>query len=379
MEFRISTFELQKAVRLLGVSARANADDFSERVIIEANEDNIVRFLSTNNLTSIEVESPAKVSSPGETTIQYGKIHSFVQSYTPWMDTYGAKEFLINSTSKGVTVSVDNVYEDGKISKGNLKLVTLNGCNTPKPKTFESDTFILNSSIFKNAVSKVVYAVGHGQTQRTVLQGVFIQFDEDSIYFAGANGTLLSEYRINNPSDHKEGSFIFRHDGVMALKRALGEETQMFWDVSSDRQVKVKFDNVCFWGRKIVGYDFPVYRNIFDTFDNKIVVEKKKILNSVYPLLGVLDDSDNHRLSIEIKDGELSFYCKTASIVCDTDVDFDGSFKIDINGSFLKETVEPIADDIILMKFSDRTKPLILDSGNFENQKAAIMPISGGN
>ncbi len=379
MEFRISTFELQKAVRLLGVSARVNTEDFSERVIIEANEDNIVKFLSTNNLTSIEVESPAEVISPGEITIQYGKIVAFVTSYVPWTDTHGAKEFLVKGTDKGMTIAVDNVYEDGKVSKGKLKLAILDGYSTPRPRVFKNDTFVLNSGIFKNAISKVVYAVGYGQTQRTVLQGVFIQFDKDSIYFAGANGTLLSEYRINNPSDHKEGSFIFRHDGVMALKRALGEETQMFWDISSEGQVKVKFDNVCFWGRKIVGHDFPVYRNIFDTFDNKIVIEKKKILNSIYPLLGVLDDSDNSRLSIEIKDRELSFYCKAASVVCDTDVDFDASFKIDINGTFLKETVEPIEDDIILMKFSNSSKPLVLDSGNFENQKAAIMPVSGGN
>jgi DNA polymerase III sliding clamp (beta) subunit (PCNA family) len=176
----------------------------------------------------------------------------------------------------------------------------------------------------------------------------------------------------------KEGHFIFRHDGVMALKRALGEETQMFWDVTSDKQIKVRFDNVCFWGRKIVGHEFPVYRNIFDTFENKIVVEKKKIISSIYPMLDVLDDTDNNRLSIEIKDGELSFYCPSASITCDTDIDFKDNFKIDINGRFLKETIEPIADDIILIKFSSASSPLIFDSANFENQKAAIMPVGGG-
>jgi DNA polymerase III sliding clamp (beta) subunit (PCNA family) len=121
-----------------------------------------------------------------------------------------------------------------------------------------------------------------------------------------------------------------------------------------------------------------VYRNIFDSFENKIVVEKKKILNSIYPMLDVLDDTDNNRLSIEIKDRELSFYCKSASITCDTEVDFEGEFKIDINGRFLKDTVEPIVDDIILIKFSSDSAPLIFDSGNFENQKAAIMPVGGG-
>ena len=377
MEFRINTVELQRVIRLLGVSAKPNSDDISEKVSIEAKDDK-VKFLSTNSLTSIEVESPAKVSSPGKSIVKYGKIISFITSYVPWVDTHGAKEFLIKSTSKSVVISVDNVYKDGKVSKGLLKLTTLDNYNVPKPRAFEKDSFILNSGIFKSAISKVVYAVGHNQTQKTVLQGVFVQFDEDSIYFAGANGRLLSEYKISNPSSLKEGSFIFRHDGVMALKRALGEETQMFWDVTSDKQIKVKFDNVCFWGRKIVGHEFPTYRSIFDTFENKIVVEKGKILSSIYPLLDALDDTDNNRLSVELKDGELSFYCKSASIVCDTEIDFKGDFKIDINGRFLKDTIEPIADDIILIKFSNKSSPLIFDSGNFENQKAAIMPVGGG-
>jgi DNA polymerase III sliding clamp (beta) subunit (PCNA family) len=377
MEFRINTVELQRAIRLLGVSAKPNSDDISERISIEAENDK-VKFLTTNTLTSIEVESPAEVLSPGESVIKYGKIVSFVTSYNPWSDTYGAKDFLIKDTKKGITISVDNIYEDGKVSKGLLKLATLDSYRTPKPRAFENDSFILNSGIFKSAISKVVYAVGHNQTQKTVLQGMFIQFDKDSIYFAGANGRLLSEYKISNPSSMKEGHFIFRHDGVMALKRALGEETQMFWDVTSDKQIKVRFDNVCFWGRKIVGHEFPVYRNIFDTFENKIVVEKKKIISSIYPMLDVLDDTDNNRLSIEIKDGELSFYCPSASITCDTDIDFKDNFKIDINGRFLKETIEPIADDIILIKFSSASSPLIFDSANFENQKAAIMPVGGG-
>ena len=41
----------------------------------------------------------------------------------------------------------------------------------------------------------------------------------------------------------------------------------------------------------------------------------------------------------------------------------------------MKETVEHIKDDKVLLKFSNETGCLVFDSSNFENQKALITHI----
>jgi len=53
MDFRIETKEFQKIISLLGVTAKVNVSDFSGQVLIEANEDNTVLFVSNNNSTGI--------------------------------------------------------------------------------------------------------------------------------------------------------------------------------------------------------------------------------------------------------------------------------------------------------------------------------------
>ena len=64
-----------------------------------------------------------------------------------------------------------------------------------------------------------------------------------------------------------------------------------------------------------------------------------------------------------------------ANFICD-DVDFkEADFIVDVNGSFLKQTVEAIRDDKLLIKFSDDKGPVIFDSGNFQDQKGVVTPI----
>ncbi len=66
---------------------------------------------------------------------------------------------------------------------------------------------------------------------------------------------------------------------------------------------------------------------------------------------------------------------EAASFEYDEEVNFDGDYVIDVNGMFMIQTVDVIKDDQILIKFSNDKGVIILDSGNFEDQKALITPI----
>jgi hypothetical protein len=155
MIFSIETSELQRIIKLLGVTSKLNVQDITGRILIESNESGTISFISNNNSTAISVESiSAVVSEPGEVSILYGDIKSFVMSFLPWNETHGVKEFLFSKTKDGVSIDVDNIYENGKISKGHLKLNHFNTFNIPKPKPFGEATCILNSNIFKKATSK---------------------------------------------------------------------------------------------------------------------------------------------------------------------------------------------------------------------------------
>lgn len=375
MQFCISTSELQQVIKLLGVTAKINSVDAAGKILIETDESGAVSFFSNNGSTTVSCTSTnVEIKSVGKTSIFYNKIRSFVTAFKPWDNECGAKEFCFNLKNDGLYITVDNAHPDGKVTKGKLKVSHFLSELIQKPKPFGEVNFILNSSMFKAAVDKVIYAIEPNDFHRHALQGMNVQFDKDNIYFVGTNGRVLSEYQVKNISDLTEGNFILKYDFIMGLKRLIGGETQLFFEIN-DKVVNVKFDDILFTGKPLVGYVYPEYKPALDDFKKSIVVNKEVLMSNISPFVDILDPDDYNRLTFSIKNKQLTFESDQAKFVTEQDIDPDAELIIDVNGLLMKETIEHIKDDKILLKFSDETGCLIFDSSNFENQKSLITHI----
>jgi len=373
MDFRIETKEFQKIISLLGVTAKVNVSDFSGQILIEANEDNTVLFVSNNNSTGITVLSDkVEVASPGSATCLYGKVKSFIGPVTPWNGDFGTKDIRFFEDD-GLRAVFDVKHENGKKSVGRIKLDTFNDMRLQKPKPFVNPNFILNSNMFKKAVGKVLYAMDPSE-QRGYLQGMNIAFGKEDIFFCGTNGIILSEYKVKNSNELDGNKYMLKYDFIMGLKRAVGEETQIFFEVDG-RSIVAKFDNVCFSGHLVIGHNYPDYSPVLDKFKHTIVINKDALMSVITPFSDILDNEDNLRLTFELNQGVLKLSGGEASFECYFDVDPGLSFVIDVNGRFFYQTVETIDDDHVMIKFSDDKGVIIFDSDHFQNQKALITPI----
>lgn len=374
MDFYIETSDLQKAIKLLSVTAKMNTKDATGLVLLEASEDGTIIFLSNNNSTALSyISNGAKVEVPGTVAFEYGKIKSFIASFRPWNEKRGVRDFHFRIKDNQLNISVSNIYESGKISRGNLNLRTYDIHSIRKPSPFGEPNFVLNSNIFRTATSKVLYSIDPSEA-RPFIQGMDINFDKENIYFVGTQGRMLSEYQIKNISDIIEGDFILKYDFIMGLRRALGEETQIAFEFDN-RTVKAAFDNICLWGQNIIGHTFPPYKYLLDSFEHVIVLNKDVLLSNLLPFQDVLNPDDNYRLTFAFHNKNMMLSNEAASFEYDEEVNFDGDYVIDVNGMFMIQTVDVIKDDQILIKFSDDEGVIILDSGNFEDQKALITPI----
>jgi len=374
MDFSIETGDLQKAIKLLSVTAKVNVLDSTGRVLITADENSIVTFLSNNGSTSLSFTSDrVEVRVPGTAVIDYGKIKSFVSSFHAWNDEDGVKDFHLGLHNNFLDVSVVNTHENGKVSKGNLQLKVYDVNSVLEPKKFGKPNFVLNSNIFRTATSKVLYAINPSDT-RAFLQGMNVVFTENEICFVGTDGQRLSEYKVKNISDLDEGMFLLRYDFIMGLRRVVDSESQLSFEFD-DRTVKAAFDDVVFWGRTIIGHEFPDYKPILASFDNSIVLDKEVLMSSLLPFADILNPEDNYRLTFSLVNGEMILSCDMAEFTYDGAVEYDGSFVIDVNGQYMIQTIEVIKDDKITIRFSDDDGVLIFDSGNFGDQKALITPI----
>jgi len=375
MEFYIETSELQRIVRSLDVVSKRNTNDFTGRILIEADSDkNIVSFISNNGSEAVTIESSkVKVKTSGELSIVYGKIVRFVSSFSPLENGIGLKEFCFKLSDNHLIISVKNSHENGKVSKGRLKLETFDTHTIQKPNPFKKTNFILNSIIVKTAITKVIYAIDQNETKQFI-QGMCIRFDKDNIYFAGTNGRMLSEYVVKNTGDLTEGSFILKYGFIMGIKRIVNEDVQLFFEITKNR-VTIKFNEVCYSGDIVVGHEYPEYYPALNDFSDTIIMDKSVLMGHLYPFMDVLDGDDYNRLTFSIKNNKVIIYNDVASFEYDEPVDYKGELSVDINGQFFIQTVEAIQDDTIKICFSNSEGSLIFDSSNFEDQKALITHI----
>lgn len=375
MDFSISMSELQKVVKLLSVVVKSNATDFTGRVYIKA-ENNKLEFLANNGSTSLlYTSSNVKINEPGITSIVYHKIKFFIVSFKPWNETCGVKDVYFKMEGKNIKVSVDDFHEDGKIIKGRLKLRSYNSNLIQRPDEYKQTNFILNSTIFKKVLNKVLYAINPVDNfGGSAIQGMNISFDKENICFAATDGKVLSEYKIKNVNNYSGKPLILQYDFLMGIRRLMYGETQLFWEIN-DRNVNVKFDNMIFNGKLIIGCEYPDYKPAFEKYTDQINMSKEIIMSSLVPFADILDPDDNYRVVFEIDDKIIKVYNEQAILEFESDIQGGLSLKIDINGKLLVQTIDAILDDYILIKFSDGIGPLIFDSSTVNDQKALISPL----
>jgi len=374
MEFYISASVLQKVVKQLGVVAKTNAKDFTGLISIEALEDNVIRFVANNTTNSllVIVNEDVLVRTPGIFVVEFGKFKSFVLSFPAWSEGRGVKEFKIYVDNNKLFVSASNTTQNRKAAKAKLKLLGYDVYSVRQPMPFTGPMFSLNAALFQEATSKVLYAVDPADS-RPFITGVYFAIEKERICFAGTNGRLISEYVFGTDQPNSTvGEFLLKYDFVVNLKRLVDNEDVIQFEFD-EKSVKAKCNNRILYGRLLVGHQFPNYRAPLENFKHELVLDKD--LFDVSPMVESLNADDNFRLTIELQDGNLLLYNELAKLKYENVVDFSEAFTADVNGLFLKATIDSIKDSQVVFRFTHSDTPLIFDSAAHKNQRSLIMPL----
>jgi DNA polymerase III sliding clamp (beta) subunit (PCNA family) len=376
MKFNIDAIEFQKTIKNLSTVAKTNTEDITGRIFVNASDKGIT-FIANNGFMGIVCDvKTADVVESGNISMVFGDMYKFVMSFKPWDGKSGTKSFCVYGVNNNVKIEVESFQVNGSLLKGELLLPPAeNSFGVFNVPDVENGSFMMNSTLFKNALNKTLYAVDskHVNFSLEVLKGLNLRFGDDNIYFAGSNGIVLAEYKIKNVTDYKDTSLILYYDFAASLKRIITDDKQMIWEIK-DNVVGVRFDNILFYGKRIIGLDYPNYGALIDNFTKSVSIDKNRIIDTILPLLDILDKEDNYRLTLEIKKGVIRFYNENAYVEVEIDVD-DIEFVIDLNGRLLSQSVDTTDDQVITLNFSDSTGPFIIKGASSDNQTVVITPI----
>jgi DNA polymerase III sliding clamp (beta) subunit (PCNA family) len=375
MEFKLNTMEFQRVVKVLGITAKIGTEESSGRVYIESTEDNKLIFISNLGTMGVDITvDQAEILVPGHVTVSYGDMRSFVSSFAPYDGSVGAKEFHLKEVKDSTFLYVSNVHGNGKETKGKIKLTHFDNFGINRPIPVEKTTFIMHSQLLKEAIEKISYAIDPKET-RTYLQGPCITFTDKHIIFVGSNAVTLSEYRVENRGNLKVGSFLFKMDFAQGLRKILGDNSQVFFNIEGAK-IEVKIDNVNVYGRMVIGCAFPDYQPLLENFSGSIELDRDMLMECLTPFRDLLDPDDNKRLSLTIQDKKITFSNNQATVDSDSEVNYDKSFSVDVNGAHMINTISVIKDAKLNFKFSDDTNWLVFDSGNLESHRALITKLT---
>lgn len=376
MEFTISTFDMLLIVKLFSKICKGATDDIRSKLLIEAYEDKL-NFYATDGNTIVTFSTiEFSITEEGSCLIEFSKLKGFVDSSEPWDEETdsGTKGFDFKQVIKdGVETIVAKKYgvsTEGKKFRSSIKLHFFPPFEFMKPEVFSKSTFSMNSTMYKNGVYKVRFAV-NPNINLDFIKGVNIKIDKSNIILTGTDSVILTECRFKNVNKMPDINIHVPLDFILTLHKSIYSESDLFFEIR-DNKIIVKFLNMEIMSPILIGADYPDCSGMFSMFDNMVDINKSTFSTGIRSVLGTSDKEDNNRITIEINKQNLKIYNDYSDVLFENIVEFDGDFIIDLNGDLLYKAIDSINDDTLLLKFSDEKGYFIIDSYNFQDQATLI-------
>jgi DNA polymerase III sliding clamp (beta) subunit (PCNA family) len=367
MEFKIPVEELQSIMARLSTIVKINEDNITGMVLIEVGDD--VKFkVTAGSINLIITNTKCEIIKTGKTLLRFRDVKGYISKFVPLVDDYGTKDFhFIVEGPKGL-IKTKTHFQSGKPSYRRLSF-ELFKYEYPQVKPFGEAQLILNSSILKRGIGKVMHCIDPTEI-RGAITGLNVVIKDDGISFVGTNGIKLSEFELDINADVEKSSHIFKYNFAYALLSVLDDDAQVFIKLEG-RYAYIKSNDVYIVGSLIVNESYPNYKPMFD-LESVITLPRLDFSDTVHTLMDVLDAEDNHRLTITFGDGKLLLKNDLVESVQDFDTPSSVGLDIDINGEYLDSVLSDFTSKELEVHFTTGNNYIVFKSPESDKHTALL-------
>jgi len=368
MEFSILVEDLQSIVSRLSNVVKPNEDGITGMVMIEA-VDNEVKFKATDGgIHLIITNNKCEIVKTGKTLIKLSAVKGYISKFVPLVDNYGTKEFRFIVDKSECTIKTKTYFQSGKPSYKRLKVPCFKG-EYPVVKPFDEAQLIINSSILKYGMNKVMHCINPSEVRKSIT-GVNVLIKKGGIVFTGTNGVKLAEFELDINADIENTSHIFSYNFASVLRAVLDDDAQVFMNLQG-RNVYIKSNDMYIVGGLIINESYPNYRAMFD-LESVITFSRLDFVDTVHTIMDVLDPEDNSRLTIKVGDGKLVMNNNIVESIQEFDTPLEDNFDIDINGEFLDSILKDFSSELLELHFTKDGNYIVFKEPNNDKHSALL-------
>ena len=345
-----------------------NEEGITSMIMVEV--DDGVKFKATDGSVNLIINSDqCEIVNKGKALVQFRDVKGYISKFVPLVDDYGTKDFHFVVENKAGLIKTKTQFQSGKPSYRRLKFKTFNNETYPTVKPFGEAQLIINSSILKRGIGKVMHCVNPGEVRKSIT-GLNVTIKEGGIVFAGTNGVKLAEFEMDINADIEQSSYIFRYNFATILRSVLDDDAQVFMRFEG-RHIYIKSNDMYIIGSLIINESYPNYKPMFE-LEKVITFPSLDFLDSVHTVMDVLDPEDNSRLSIIFEGSNLTLRNDVVESVQDFNDPFEADLDIDVNGEFLDSILSGFAGEKLELHFTEGNNYIVFKSPESDKHTALL-------
>ena len=369
MKFIVSSSLLYKEIQTLGgIINSTNTLPILDNFLFEINNNKLT--LSSSDLEStmtseIEIES---------TTTD--KVAISAKLLTDILKTFSEQPLTFSKT--------DNNTIEISASNGKYSLAYLNGDEFPKQiELLDAYETKVKASDLGNAINSTIFASGTDDL-RPVMNGVFFQFNSDSLKFVATDAHKLVKFETTEYTANEVSEFIMPKKPLQILKGILQGENSELLIQHNESNAKFIFDKSSITCRLIDG-KFPNYEAVIPKDNpNVLTIDRQLFLNSVRRV-SIFSNKTTNQIRIKIAGTLLNISAEDFDFSNKADENLECQYsgddiQIGFNSKFLIEMLNNLESDMITLSMSHPNRagiirPLNEDGESKETITMLVMPV----
>ena len=369
MKFIVSSSLLYKEIQVLGgIINSSNTLPILDNFLFEIN--NNILVLSSSDLEStmtsqIEIESTST-----------DKIAISAKLLTDILKTFSEQPLTF--------IKTDNNTIEISASNGKYSLAYLNGDEFPKQvEILDANETVINGSDLGNAINSTIFASGTDDL-RPVMNGVFFQFNSDSLKFVATDAHKLVKFETTEYTANEVSEFIMPKKPLQILKGILQGENSELVIQHNESNAKFIFDKSSITCRLIDG-KFPNYEAVIPKDNpNVLTIDRQLFLNSVRRV-SIFSNKTTNQIRIKIAGTLLNISAEDFDFSNKADENLECQYsgddiQIGFNSKFLIEMLNNLESDMITLSMSHPNRagiirPLNEDGESKETITMLVMPV----